>query len=329
MPSPLLTIAIPTYNRCAFLDRCLQSIEEALKAIPMDVEIEVLVLDNASQDDTAAIAHKHEATLRGFRYLQNESNIGGNLNIARVADLARGQYVWCLGDDDWLMPEALHRIHEALIAKVDYVILNYAVYERGYVAPTIGKRLHINRDVEFIDANTALRFLGYIPGFISCVVARKSILCSLSTAEVTRYALLGFNQLYAFYVGIATQPRGMVLADVLVGNLCSGLEDTDLADHYFAFGLGTVFSNLKKIRPYRPAAIVAAKRATVRTALVGRIANARLQQRPARNIIAGLFRYYKATPEMWGMCIPLAILPSGVIQLLLSMKKYIATHVTK
>lgn len=51
--SPLLSIAIPTYNRASVLTLCLDTI--LAQADPFGEEIEILVSNNASTDQTAAI----------------------------------------------------------------------------------------------------------------------------------------------------------------------------------------------------------------------------------------------------------------------------------
>ena len=47
---PLLTIGIPTYNRAKFLRRLLEQLRTELAGL--DGQVEVLVSDNASTDDT-------------------------------------------------------------------------------------------------------------------------------------------------------------------------------------------------------------------------------------------------------------------------------------
>ncbi|MEX0802443.1 MAG: glycosyltransferase [Candidatus Binatia bacterium] len=91
---PLVTIAIPTYNRAAsYLPIALQS---ALKQnYP---EFEVLVSDNASTDHTPAlIAGLKDPRVRYFRH---ESNIGQKGNYNFCVKKARGSYLLLLHDDD-------------------------------------------------------------------------------------------------------------------------------------------------------------------------------------------------------------------------------------
>jgi glycosyltransferase involved in cell wall biosynthesis len=105
--TPRVSICIPTFNRAGFIRRTLES---ALSQD--DPDLEVVVLDDASTDGTYEIAASYvDPRLRverdGRRY-----GPGGNFN--RSLDLARGEYVKILCDDDFLYPGAVSRLADAL-----------------------------------------------------------------------------------------------------------------------------------------------------------------------------------------------------------------------
>lgn len=96
---PLLTVAIPTFNRASFLEQTLSQLrEEVLKYSITDLEI--VVSDNASPDHTKNVVA--DELNRGLlvRYIRNEENIGSDANIAQCFNEANGKYVLILGDDD-------------------------------------------------------------------------------------------------------------------------------------------------------------------------------------------------------------------------------------
>jgi glycosyltransferase involved in cell wall biosynthesis len=99
MSSPLVTIVIPTYNRAdSFLPGALQS------AIRQGYEsLEVLVVDNASTDDTAEVVRAHDHP--GLRYIRQPNNVGPFRNFQRGLAEATGEYVLFLCDDDRLDPD--------------------------------------------------------------------------------------------------------------------------------------------------------------------------------------------------------------------------------
>jgi glycosyltransferase involved in cell wall biosynthesis len=105
MTRPLLTIAIPTYNRDVWLDTSLGIIGEEIK----ELDIEIVVSNNASIDYTESVIQKHK-TLFPFVYNCNSENIGAVRNIYKCISLASGKFVWVLGDDDFLIPGFLKKI---------------------------------------------------------------------------------------------------------------------------------------------------------------------------------------------------------------------------
>lgn len=98
----LLTIVIPTYNHANCLER---RILEILPQIEKHPEINLIISDNASTDTTAEICQKYSVQRQ-----PNPVNLGGNYNIFRSYLLAEGKWLWILGDDDSLYPNAIENI---------------------------------------------------------------------------------------------------------------------------------------------------------------------------------------------------------------------------
>lgn len=69
----LLSICIPTYNRCEYLKKSLESI---IKQQPfIKGKIEVVISDNASTDNTEAVAEEYTAKYAHIKYFKNDENI--------------------------------------------------------------------------------------------------------------------------------------------------------------------------------------------------------------------------------------------------------------
>lgn len=99
---PKISVCIPTYNRAALLKECLGSL-----VIQTFRDVEIIVSDNCSTDDTqAVIAACQDPRLR---YCRNDTNIGPYANLNRLLDLAQGEYVCILHDDDLYAPDFLER----------------------------------------------------------------------------------------------------------------------------------------------------------------------------------------------------------------------------
>ena len=106
MTQPRLTIAIPTYNRAKQLDRQLNWAVNAI-ADRWD-EIELLVSDNASPDETPQVCQKWQAQTNGrVRIFRQSKNIGVNRNCLFCIQEARGDFVWTVSDDDVVLEGTL------------------------------------------------------------------------------------------------------------------------------------------------------------------------------------------------------------------------------
>lgn len=104
---PLLSLTIPTFNRYAFLAELLDAL---LPQIPQDGSVELLVSDNASTDATFEIVANFHSRGLPLRSVRNPENIGADANFLQCLSLARGKYVWVLGDDDLVLPKAVPQI---------------------------------------------------------------------------------------------------------------------------------------------------------------------------------------------------------------------------
>ena len=107
MTSPLVTVAVPSFNQGQFLDAALSSIFE--QALP----VEVFVLDGGSTDNSLDVIRKWEHRLAGWR---SESDAGQAAAINEGIAQGRAPYVCWLNSDDWFLPGGLQTLVDALEA---------------------------------------------------------------------------------------------------------------------------------------------------------------------------------------------------------------------
>ena len=122
---PRLSICITTYNRGSWLAVSLKNLARQWREPHPDVEI--IVCDNASTDDTPEVVQPYIGRA-DFRYYRNPMNVGMLGNLQETAHHARGRHVWVLGDDDVVKPGAIERVLKIVTEKPDLalVYLNYA-----------------------------------------------------------------------------------------------------------------------------------------------------------------------------------------------------------
>jgi glycosyltransferase involved in cell wall biosynthesis len=94
---PAVTVVIPTYNRRDLLQASLQSV--LWQSSP---DVEIIVSDNASTDDTEEYVHSIDDPR--VRYERLEENIGLFGNLTRALRLGTGRYRMMLPDDDLMLP---------------------------------------------------------------------------------------------------------------------------------------------------------------------------------------------------------------------------------
>ncbi|MFY9488634.1 MAG: glycosyltransferase [Solirubrobacterales bacterium] len=101
-----LSFCIVNTNGGELLARCLDAIEQTT---PASLEHEVLVLDNCSDDGSAAHARRE-----GVRLIELTQREGKASNDSRLLAEAKGRYALLLNEDSELLPEATARLIAAL-----------------------------------------------------------------------------------------------------------------------------------------------------------------------------------------------------------------------
>jgi glycosyltransferase involved in cell wall biosynthesis len=107
MNRPLLSICIPTYNREHYLKECLDSITCQFKDEDIRRQVEIVVFDNASDDNTAGMILDYQSRFDNIFYFRNESNLGYDRNVEKVVYQAKGDFIWTLSSDELVKPDAL------------------------------------------------------------------------------------------------------------------------------------------------------------------------------------------------------------------------------
>lgn len=118
-----LTIGIPTFNGWDCLESNIQII---LKQIASLDEVELLICDNASNDETEEGVKTYlGAYPNKIRYVRHVRNMGMDANFWSIVKNAQGQFVHFLGDDDYYESGGVQRVLEVLKSyDVDYCVLS-------------------------------------------------------------------------------------------------------------------------------------------------------------------------------------------------------------
>ena len=171
-----LSIAIPTYNRSNKLKVTLDSIIEQFNEIPTNIEI--IISDNCSIDDTQTVVENYQRKYPFIKYFKNKINRGIDYNIFKCTDLATGEYVQLLSDDDILMKNSLAYILNLIKThkKVSFFYLNGRGYDINESKDKIFDTHPViaeSKNITFDDKNKFLQFLGVQITFISAFLLHR------------------------------------------------------------------------------------------------------------------------------------------------------------
>jgi len=117
-----LSVCIPTYNFGRFIGETLDSI---LPQVSGDVEI--LVADGASTDNTGEVVRKRQERFPRLRYHRLEKKGGIDRDMAKSVELARGEYVWLFSADDWIAEGALKRVLDEILLGLDLYLCGFTL----------------------------------------------------------------------------------------------------------------------------------------------------------------------------------------------------------
>ena len=98
------------------------------------MKCQVCISDNCSTDNTEAVVKSYKNKL-DIKYLKNKNNIGRTKNYINVVNIADGEFVWLLGDDDLLHFNAISQL-SSLLSKhknCDFFYINASHLTTEYV----------------------------------------------------------------------------------------------------------------------------------------------------------------------------------------------------
>lgn len=166
----VLTISIPTYNGSKTIERALDSLFSQLDEVK---NVEILVSDNKSTDQTAVLVQKYP----GVAYYCNEINYGIDKNIALSIEKAKGEYVWVIGDDDYLQPGAIKHVIKVIEKNpgLGAIFVNYSLYDMEKELFNKERWIDIYKDIHCSNADEFLDITNVASNFIPATVHNRKL----------------------------------------------------------------------------------------------------------------------------------------------------------
>src|SRR5215472_2424301 len=208
---PLLTIAIPTYNRAWCLRELLPLLIDQVKNEP---RIELIISDNASPDDTPSVVQDFVARGLPVRYIRNTQNIGPDANFLQCFEQARGKYVWLFSDDDLIIPGALTKIlNYCEAAEYDLIWVSSYSFGAAHQPRPAGPG---NDAIEISDANAYAKRVHIFFTFISGNIINKDRLLAAHATDFASLVGTNFVQLGWAYAALNGFVRGLYIREKLI-----------------------------------------------------------------------------------------------------------------
>lgn len=125
--SIFLSIVVPAYNVELYIKDCLDSILKSAKDRDIP-QIEVIVVDDGSQDGTQAIVEGYMRSLRLIKIV-NEKNEGISNARNKGIRAASGKYIMFVDSDDYLVHDALGKVLDFLRENPNVDLVEFGYYE--------------------------------------------------------------------------------------------------------------------------------------------------------------------------------------------------------
>jgi glycosyltransferase involved in cell wall biosynthesis len=162
--APKYSVVIPTMNRAARLCRALDSVLRQ----PLDGELEVVVVDNHSEDDTLQVLS--QPRYAQVRVIQQPTRVPRIQNFTTAFHSATGDYVAILYDDEEMLADNLLRKGKILDEHPEVIAVTSSVTKRdfeGNLSPGVLMRpgFTIETRYEYL-RNTFEKTTGGLPPFL-------------------------------------------------------------------------------------------------------------------------------------------------------------------
>lgn len=137
--APKVTICICSYNAHDNFKRCLNS-------LPNREDIEIIVLDDKSTDDTLDIASVELKDYKNYLILLNEKNMGVGYNRNVLLEVASGKYIFFLDSDDYIFTDVFIEIVDKYLNDQNVLMPKYIRNDGFTEIPNILRGVFVSKD---------------------------------------------------------------------------------------------------------------------------------------------------------------------------------------
>lgn len=173
---PLITVIIPVFNAEPYLEECILSV------VNQDFkEIELIVVDDCSTDNSYKIAERFAANDDRIILLRQKRNLGVAVARNRGLSVAKGDLVLFLDSDDYLLDNCLKKLDRLQKSTDADVIVSLPVSNNNNV---------LNEKLEFFNRKKAIKYFlncRKISGYSGGKLYKRSIISKIRFHDDMRY----------------------------------------------------------------------------------------------------------------------------------------------
>jgi abequosyltransferase len=187
MSVPRISFCIPTYNFGPFIRETLDSI-----ARQATDEIDIVVVDGASTDDTESVVRRFQDQFPRLTYYRREQNVGVDRDIAKAVELSNGEFCWLFSSDDTLKPGALNRMLQEINEGHEIYLCNRTLCDKNLIperdqywldASYSDHRFDLTERADLLEYVQAACSLGALFSFISTILVKRERWVETGTVE--------------------------------------------------------------------------------------------------------------------------------------------------
>lgn len=308
---PILSICIPTFNRSVFLIECLESVLESAKGY--ESKLEIIISDNASNDETTNVAAQYVEKFSFIHYNRNFKNVIDE-NFFIAARLAKGKYVWIFADDDKMERSAIENVMNMIALEYDIIILNYSMWDKFFSTKIKENGMGVRHQLIFTNSDLLLKTLGIRIQYLSSIIIQKSKLLCLANSEYNPFHEYGASFLLSVYSGVKDSLKGIYIHEPLVAyrGFNSDITESKKWYKYFVTGSTLLLETLRK-KGYSKSAVNKAKNKVIVEYVARDILHRKRNNNiDIQNIFSVLLKNYKYCLYFWFLLLPLLLVPKRV-----------------
>lgn len=311
---PRISICIPTFSRSGCLAELLDSIVAQASA-----EVEVVVADDASTDDTPAVLERYRDRIPGLKTFRHPVNVGVDRNIAAVTERATGDYVWLMGDDDRLERGGIQRVLAALARWPDTVALTVGVVDYDVTMRTMTGVRRMPPTQYITGAGAAFSRMAELLGYLSATLVKRSHWVKAAADPRAKAMSNLYSQVFIAGLAVGSTGGWGVVHEPCVG-FRSGNDQLKRRVGWLErlrVDVRAYDEIAGKLFPSQPRVRHAISKRIFDTHVIARVVNAKTEGATIGDTLRAalyLCRRYASVPRFWSLALPLLLMPGTIVR---------------